>query len=76
MSKDGEASGKRRAWSLPWSDLLWRVFGSEGVICPNCSKRMVVRAVVLPPAAMEMWDGLRKSARDPPGPAEPQAAIA
>jgi len=51
---------------LPWADLLWRTFGSEGLLCPECGKRLQVRAIVLPPAAMDMWEGLRTSARDPP----------
>jgi len=76
LTKEGEAGGKRRPWALPWADLLWRVFGSGGFSCPECGSRMLVRAIVLPPAAMDMWDGLRKSARDPPDPAEPQTAIA
>jgi len=66
LTKEGTGGRKRRAWSMPWADLLWRVFASDSMLCPNCSKRMIVRAVVLPPAAMHMWDGLRKSARDPP----------
>ena len=76
LTKEGEAGGKRRPWALPWADLLWRVFGSGGFSCPECGSRMLVRAIVLPPAAMDMWDGLRKSARDPPDRAEPQTAIA
>ena len=73
LTKDS-GGGTRRPWALPWADLLWRVFSSDGMACPECGKRMQVRAIVLPPATMEMWEGLRKSARDPPG--VPLTAIA
>jgi len=74
LTKESANTGKRRPWAMPWSDLLWRVFGSGGFSCPECGSRMRVRAIVLPPATMEMWEGLRNSARDPPG--GPLTAIA
>ncbi len=56
-----------------WADLLWRVFEVDGLACP-CGRRLVLHAVVRPPATLQVIDSLERSAasrhaRDPPRPA-------
>ena len=80
LGKDGEGPrfrivGGHRRGHRPWihtlADLLWRTFSANPWECPPCGKRMHVRAVVMPPAALEVRDSLRssveRSARAPPG---------
>ena len=52
----------------PWRHLLHRTFGADGFACPNCFQRMVLRAVVLPPATLKVLDGLEAASRAPPRP--------
>ena len=66
LTKAG-AGGSR--WP-PWSVLLWRVFGVNGVECPTCGKGMVLRAEVRPPATLRVLASLERSARGPPAGAE------
>ena len=49
-----------------WADLLFRVFGVEGFAC-GCGGTLVLHAVVLPPATLDVLDSLKRSARAPPG---------
>ena len=42
--------------------------GSSAFACPNCFQRMVLRAVVLPPATLKVLDGLEAASRAPPRP--------
>jgi hypothetical protein len=52
----------------PWATLLWRVFGTQGWLCPTCGTQMTLRAVVVrPPATIRVLRGLHRAARAPPG---------
>ena len=51
-------SGTSR-WT-PWSVLLWRVFGVNGLACPTCGKVMVLRAEVRPPATLSVLASLER----------------
>ena len=63
-----------RRWRT-WSQLLWRVFGLDGWLCPHCTKPMKLRTVVIgPPATIRVIDGLERAARA--GPAPPAAVAA
>jgi hypothetical protein len=43
---------------VPWSQLLWRVFGVAGWCCRNCGRLMELRAVVIrPPATTKIING-------------------
>ena len=59
-----------RPWTYAWADLLWRLYSVNPWDCPHCGRRMVLRAVVLPPATIRVVDGIygaaNKSARAPP----------
>jgi hypothetical protein len=44
-----------------WADLLWRVFEIDGLACP-CGGRLVLHAVVRPPATFDVLDSLDRSA--------------
>ncbi len=60
---------RRRRWSTrcPWSELLERVFGEGGFVCPNCRGVLTLRALVLNPAsAAYIRSTLGKSARAGP----------
>ena len=50
----------RSRWH-PWADLLWRVFGVDGLACA-CGGRLVLHAIVQPPATLNVLDSLRRSA--------------
>ncbi len=50
----------------PWRTLLERTFGADGFACPNCFRRMRLRAVVMPPATLRVLDGLNAASRAPP----------
>jgi len=67
----GGRSRGHRPWIHTWADLLWRTFSANPWECPHCGKRMTVRALLMPPAALVVRDSLRrsaeKSARAPPG---------
>lgn len=63
LRKAGTGSSR---WT-PWSVLLWRVFGVNGLACPTCGKVMVLRAEVRPPATLSVLASLEWSARGPPG---------
>ena len=52
---------------LPWSTLLWKTFQVDGFACPCCNRQMRLRAVVLPPATLDVLSSLERSARGPPG---------
>ena len=54
-----------------WAELLARVFLQQGWACPRCKQPMRFRAVVWPPAAGVVLEGLARSARGPP-----QSAVA
>ena len=49
----------RSRWH-PWADLLWRVFGVDGLVCA-CGGRLVSHAIVQPPATLGVLDSLRRS---------------
>jgi hypothetical protein len=68
---------KHRSRWHPWADLLWRVFEVDGLACP-CGRRLVLHAVVLPPATLDVLDSLERSAalRQPPQPASHQRSRA
>jgi hypothetical protein len=59
-------SGAGRSRWTPWSVLLWRVFGVNGVACPTCGRVMTLRALVRPPATLTVLASLARSARGPP----------
>ena len=69
-----KARGKSR-WHA-WADLLWRVFEVDGLACA-CGSRLVLHAVVQPPATLDVLESLERSAnrkaRAPPM-APPQVA--
>ena len=47
---------------VPWSQLLWRVFGVAGWCCRNCGRLMELRAVVIrPPATTQIINGFVKA---------------
>ena len=52
-----------------WADLLWRVFETDGLACA-CGGRLVLHAVVRPPATFDVLDSLdlsaHRTARAPP----------
>ena len=50
----------RSRWH-PWADLLWRVFGVDGLVCA-CGGSLVLHAIVQPPATLNVLDSLRRSA--------------
>ena len=50
----------RSRWHA-WADLLWRVFEVEGLACA-CGGRLVLHAIVQPPATLGVLDSLRRSA--------------
>ena len=50
----------RSRWH-PWADLLWRVFGVDGLACA-CGGSLVLHAIVQPPATLYVLDSLRRSA--------------
>ena len=60
-----------RPWAYAWADLLWRLYSVNPWNCPQCGRRMLLKALVLPPAAIRAADGIyraaKKSARAPPG---------
>ena len=64
----GATAGRSR-W-VPWAQLLWRVFQSDGMACPICSGPMRIRTLLCgPPATVKVWASLRRSAqraRPPP----------
>jgi hypothetical protein len=66
LTKSGTAISR---WT-PWSVLLWRVFGVNGLACPTCGKVMVLRAEVRPPATLSVLASLERSARGPPSRAQ------
>ncbi len=53
-----------------WSELLWRVFGVEGWLCPHCFTKMRLRTVVIGFSTNKILTSLSRSARAPPLPAE------
>jgi len=69
LTKTGSGSSR---WT-PWSLLLWRVFGVNGLACPTCGKVMVLRAAVRPPATLSVLASLERSARGPPAGTESAA---
>ena len=59
-----------------WADLLWCVFEVDGLACVR-GGRLILHAVVRPPAALEVLDSLERSARrQARGPPLPQRASA
>ena len=50
----------------PWRELLKRSFGVDGFACPICGQRMMLRAVVMPPATFKVLSGLEAASRAPP----------
>jgi nitrite reductase/ring-hydroxylating ferredoxin subunit len=50
----------------PWRELLKRSFGVDGFACPMCGQRMMLRAVVMPPATFKVLSGLEAASRAPP----------
>ena len=50
----------------PWRELLKRSFGVDGFACPMCGQRMMLRAVVMPPATFKVLRGLEAASRAPP----------
>jgi hypothetical protein len=50
----------RSRWHA-WADLLWRVFEVDGLACA-CGGRLVLHAIVQPPATLYVLDSLRRSA--------------
>ena len=60
-----------RPWAYAWADLLWRLYSVNPWNCPQCGRRMLLKAVVPPPATIRVVDGINKaakeSARAPPG---------
>ena len=56
-----KAPTRRRSRWHPWADLLWRVFEVDGLACP-CGRRLVLHAIVQPPATLGVLDSLRRSA--------------
>jgi hypothetical protein len=59
-------SPSSRSQHAAWSWLLRRAFEVDGWACPNCGRRMELRAVVMGPATLAVLGGLRRSARGPP----------
>ena len=49
-----------------WSTLLKRVFEVDGFECPLCDQPMRLQAVVLPPATLQVLDGLELAYRGTP----------
>ena len=64
--------GKSR-WHA-WADLQWRLFAVDGLACA-CGGRLVLHAVVQPPATLDVFESLEGSAakRHPRSP--PQVAV-
>jgi hypothetical protein len=73
LDKAQDSNGVRvpRPWTYAWADLLWRLYLVNPWNCPHCGRRMLLKALVLPPAAIRAVDGIYraagKSARAPPG---------
>lgn len=63
------AARKPSRWTA-WAALLARVFHVDGWACPNCDRRMTLRAVIEAPASIEVYTALQAAAaRAPPAPA-------
>jgi len=58
---------------VPWAELLWRVFEVDGLACA-CGSRLVLHAVVQPPATFEVLESLQRSASSRAARAPPTAA--
>ena len=50
---------------IPWAELLERVFGVSGYVCPGCGGRLVLRCVALGPAAVRILAGLQRATGPP-----------
>jgi hypothetical protein len=62
-----ERRARRPRRRRTWSELLMRVFGVDGWLCPHCSTAMRLRAVVIGlPATSRVVHHLGRSARAPP----------
>ena len=68
-----KAPTRRRSRWHPWADLLWRVFEVDGLACP-CGRRLVLHAVVRPPATLDVLESLERSAANCQPRAPPQVA--
>ena len=62
-----ERRTRHRRRRRTWSELLMRVFGIDGWLCPHCEKPMRLRVpMVEPPATHKILADLARSARGPP----------
>ena len=52
-----------RPWTYVWADLLWRLYSVNPWNCPQCGRRMLLKALVLPPAAIRAADGIYRAAK-------------
>jgi hypothetical protein len=52
-----------RPWTYAWADLLWRLYSVNTWSCPHCERRMLLKAVVLPPATIRVVDGIYRGKR-------------
>ena len=50
---------------IPWAELLERVFGVHGYVCPGCGGRLELRCVALGPAAVRILAGLQRATGPP-----------
>ena len=57
----------------PWADLLWRVFDVDGLACA-CGGRLVLHAIVQPPATLGVLESLERSPANRQPRAPPQVA--
>lgn len=67
LRRPAPLKGRNRSAWCPWSELLERVFGTGGFVCPRCAGQMTLRTVVVgPPATTRILAGLANSSRGPP----------
>ena len=57
-----------------WAELLARVFGQAGWTCPRCAGPLHLRAIVWPPASIDVLRDLVRSASPPRAPPAPALA--
>ncbi|MFN9975909.1 MAG: hypothetical protein ACK58T_39055, partial [Phycisphaerae bacterium] len=68
---------RSRRQRLPWADLLWRAFGSEVLVCPQCAgPRRALAATHDPTASARVLRALgpTTAGADPAGRRAPPAA--
>ena len=62
-AQDSGPAARPRAHT--WADLLWRLYQANPWNCPYCGCRMLLKALVLPPAAIRTADGINGAAKKP-----------